>query len=119
MNCTRAIKDSDICLQESKSWGPEQTCKENAQYCENWALDMKRCCPETCQLNYTFTANVCSEFADFPNEFNGTCKYPFQAYADECFTGRQSNRVTLCFTSLFRLIKIKAKIIEYLYIFAN
>ena len=100
MKCHRAIKDSDICLQESRNG--TLTCKENAQYCEDWALDMKRCCPETCQLNYTFTANVCSEFADFSNKFNGTCRYPFQAYADECFTGRQSNRVTLCFTSLIK-----------------
>lgn len=99
MKCHRAIKDSDICLQEA--WNGTKTCKENAQYCEDRALDMKRCCPETCQLNYTFTASVCSEFADFPKKFNGTCLYPFQTYADECFTGRQSNRVTLCFTSLF------------------
>ena len=87
VKCHGAIKDSDICLQELELWGEGQTCKENAQYCDDWAKDMKRCCPETCKLNHTFTEQICIDYGEDIAKVNGTCKYPFVTYADECFKG--------------------------------
>ena len=62
-------KDNDLCLQESPEWGTYATCINSDMYCESYAKDMKRCCPETCNSS-DFTQKDCKH-----DTGSGTCIY--------------------------------------------
>ena len=64
------IKDDDKCLQKSPGWSISYKCKTSTQYCNSWAKDMKRCCPDTCKSG-EFTEVDCRLSKGL-----GTCIYP-------------------------------------------
>merc|ERR1712131_238921 len=41
------VQDNDACIQQE--WGNSHTCASLAQYCDSYAKNMYRCCPETCE----------------------------------------------------------------------
>jgi len=41
------VQDNDACIQNE--WGNSYTCASAAQWCDSYAKDMYRCCPETCE----------------------------------------------------------------------
>jgi len=40
-------QDNDVCIQ--KVWGTSYTCASAAQWCDSYAKDMYRCCPQSCE----------------------------------------------------------------------
>ena len=76
-----AIKDSNICLQNSNGWDISYNCNGSVKWCKTWAKDMNRCCPETCNVTRQFNESVCEELEE---DVNGSCVYPFPTLADEC-----------------------------------
>jgi len=69
------VCDSDICLQNSPDWGSGYTCAGSSWYCESWAKDMYRCCPETCNTGL-LSESECNAMGS-----SGTCTYPNEAQA--------------------------------------
>lgn len=73
-------KDNDACLQSSDGWSTSYTCENSkGSYCESWAKDMRRCCPESCKKEnpentLKFTEEDCNKFPG-----DGTCTYPNKA----------------------------------------
>ena len=64
------LKDDDVCLQTSPSWGSSYTCASYTKYCTSWAKDMRRCCPISCNTgNFTYVDCLRSDE-------KGTCRYP-------------------------------------------
>merc|ERR1712136_573741 len=41
------VQDNDACIQQE--WGNSHTCASLARYCDSYAKNMYRCCPETCE----------------------------------------------------------------------
>ena len=89
-------KDSDACLQASANWDTSYTCADSNKYCESWGKDMKRCCPESCNIRdlvtieeflsgtiLEFTEEDCNKFPGF-----GCCTYPNEA---QCPRGKLLN----------------------------
>ena len=86
--------DSDTCLRNSPDWGSTRTCRwakgqTSKNYCNTWAKDMRRCCPESCDtgdlVTIKFTEEDCTKF---PGE--GTCTYPNKA---QCTDGKILNLI--------------------------
>ena len=77
-------KDSDSCLHLSsnkwKGYFTDWTCSGSSEYCESWAKDMKRCCPETCKSG-KFTLTDCMSSSS-----EGKCIYPNEAQCPEIGT---------------------------------
>ena len=70
-------KDSDACLKASgKNWA-KYTCSSSTKWCTEWAKDMKRCCPESCETE-SFSESDCKEDGG-----KGSCTYPNEAQPDE------------------------------------
>ena len=74
-----ARKDSDICIQLSPGWGNDYNCASGKLYCNTYAEDPKRCCPESCQNSEPFTEGECLQ-----SSAGGSCTYPFYTMPDEC-----------------------------------
>merc|ERR1719265_2345458 len=62
--------DSDICLQQSAKWGTKYKCATSLQWCNSWAKDLLRCCPDTCGAA-ACTADECNKLPGL-----GSCTYP-------------------------------------------
>ena len=75
MTCT--AKDSDSCLQKSPNWGPSYKCADYTTDCSNWAKDMRRCCPVTCNTGQ-FSEEVCNSISG-----TETCIHPNDAQCNE------------------------------------
>ena len=81
-------KDNDACLQSSDGWSTSYTCENSkGSYCESWAKDMRRCCPESCKKEnpentLKFTEEDCNK-----SPGDGTCTYPNKA---QCTDGNDS-----------------------------
>ena len=65
-------EDSDSCLQSSPGWGT-YNCASSTIYCDSYAKDMKRCCPESCNSG-VLTEDDCNGLSGY-----GTCIYPNDA----------------------------------------
>ena len=65
--------DSDTCLQSTPGWGSFYTCASSSSWCDLYAKDMKRCCPESCNSG-TMTEVECNALNG-----NGNCIYPNDA----------------------------------------
>ena len=78
-----ANKDSNLCLTQSPGWEGFD-CEFAKAYCQSYAKDAMRCCPDTCgNVNSkAFTKTECQR-----NERMGTCKYPFLADKVDCNEG--------------------------------
>ena len=71
-------KDSDACLKASgKNWA-KYTCSSSTKWCTEWAKDMKRCCPESCGFDGSFSESDCKNVGG-----KGSCIYPNKAQPDE------------------------------------
>ena len=81
MNITSIVctpLDSDTCLRNSPAWGSTRTCRwakgqTSKNYCNTWAKDMRRCCPQACGTGH-FTKHDCDS-----SKSSGTCIYPNDA----------------------------------------
>ena len=71
--------DSDICLQNTPYWGVKYICKNSEEWCNSFARDMRRCCPETCKNDKLFTKSVCKS-----TKSKGYCHYPFDTLDGDC-----------------------------------
>merc|ERR550534_2978497 len=60
-------QDNDVYIQNA--WGSSYTCASAAQWCDGYAKDMYRCCPETCEAG-VFTKDDCDAVPR-----GGTCDY--------------------------------------------
>ena len=78
-------KDSDACLEAAGSNWKGYTCRHSTQWCTSWGKDMKRCCPESCEVTWAFYESTCRN-----DKGKGDCKYPNEAQPDEtqCAKGR-------------------------------
>ena len=65
--------DSDSCLQSTPGWGSIYTCASSTSWCNMYAKDMKRCCPESCNSG-PLTEVECNSLNG-----NGNCIYPNDA----------------------------------------
>ena len=81
-------KDNDACLQSSPGWSASWTCENTGtEYCESWAKDMKRCCPESCNTENLVTIKFSEEDCN-KSSGKGTCTYPNKA---QCTDGKLLN----------------------------
>ena len=64
--------DSDECLENTPKWGPGKDCAYAKKYCDSWAKDARRCCPETCKTG-ALTEDQCKALNS-----QGTCIYPLK-----------------------------------------
>ena len=71
------VKDDDRCLQTSRGWGSSYKCWTSTKHCLDWAKDMKRCCPVSC--NTGAFGNVDCFFSSG----NGSCSYPNDAQCED------------------------------------
>ena len=62
--------DSDECLANTPDWGSGKDCAYAKSYCNSWAKDARRCCPETCGTGL-LTESECNAL-----DSKGTCIYP-------------------------------------------
>lgn len=67
------VRNSDACLQASPDWNSNYICIESKKWCNSWAKDMWRCCPETCNAG-PLTVAQCDAL-----DAKGTCAYPNEA----------------------------------------
>ena len=63
-------RDSDECLAKTPKWGPKKDCAYAKKYCDTWAKDARRCCPETCGSG-ALTESQCKALNS-----KGKCIYP-------------------------------------------
>ena len=63
-------KDDDVCLTESPGWASNRDCAYAKSYCDSWAKDTMRCCPQTCGSGL-LTVEQCENL-----DSKGTCIYP-------------------------------------------
>ena len=63
-------RDSDECLANTPKWGSSKDCAYAKTYCNSWAKDARRCCPETCGSG-ALTESQCEALNS-----KGTCIYP-------------------------------------------
>ena len=85
----QAMKDSDECLRNEKDWGPDSRCQNSVKHCDTWAKDMKRCCPETCEVADKFTIGDCHKLGA---DVKGRCVYAFTTEPHEC----KMNEIAKC-----------------------
>ena len=87
IRCNAARKDSDVCIEATKSWSGFN-CMKSKTYCrnENYAKDPRRCCPETCELSEPFTKEKC-----MASSIGGHCTYPFYTHPQDCKEGMGSS----------------------------
>ena len=62
--------DSDECLKNSPEWSNSRVCSGVKSYCDSWAKDVRRCCPQTCGTGL-LTESQCKAL-----DSKGTCTYP-------------------------------------------
>ena len=62
--------DSDECITTSPKWNKEKDCAYAKSYCDSWAKDARRCCPQTCGTG-VLTKSQCEAL-----DSKGTCIYP-------------------------------------------
>ena len=62
--------DDDACLINSPGWHSSRDCAYAKKYCNSWAKDAKRCCPQTCESGF-LTKAQCESLSS-----KGTCIYP-------------------------------------------
>ena len=41
-------RDDDECLASTPNWSSTKDCAYAKKYCDSWAKDARRCCPQTC-----------------------------------------------------------------------
>ena len=92
VKCEVAVKDSDMCLQNSEGWENTSTCAENDAKCDDWPKDMYRCCPDTCPYKEPFTESVCQ---NVDQSKKGECAYPFVAKTNECYNNSRIGNSSL------------------------
>lgn len=63
-------RDSDQCLADTPNWGSTKDCADAKKYCDSWAKDARRCCPETCGSGL-LCESQCKAL-----ESKGQCIYP-------------------------------------------
>ena len=82
-------KDSDMCLQNSNKWGGyscnDLTKSKYVLWCNDWAKDTRRCCPQACGNKKPFTEAACEE-----SKGKGICTYPNAA---QCSGKQEKPRV--------------------------
>jgi len=61
-------QDNDACIQNV--WGSSYTCESAARWCDGYAKDMYRCCPESCEAG-ELTEDDCNALP----RARGTCDY--------------------------------------------
>jgi len=64
------VQDNDACIQQE--WGNSHTCASLAQYCDSYAKNMYRCCPETCEAG-ELTEDDCNALSNV--RARGNCDY--------------------------------------------
>ena len=62
--------DDDECLSSTRYWGSKKDCSYAKKYCDSWAKDAKRCCPQTCG------SGLLTKFQCNNLKSKGTCIYP-------------------------------------------
>ena len=62
--------DNVDCLTASPGWRSDRDCAYARNYCNSWAKDAKRCCPQTCESG-SLTKDQCENLNS-----KGTCIYP-------------------------------------------
>ena len=62
--------DDRVCLIKSPGWASNRDCEYARKYCDSWAKDAKRCCPQTCESGL-LTKAQCESLSS-----KGTCIYP-------------------------------------------
>ena len=62
--------DSDECLTITPNWDENRDCAFAKSYCDSWAKDARRCCPQTCGTGL-LTKSQCNAL-----DSKGTCIYP-------------------------------------------
>ena len=62
--------DDDVCLTKSPGWASNRDCAYAKNYCNSWAKDARRCCPQTCESGL-LTKAQCENL-----DSKGTCIYP-------------------------------------------
>ena len=63
-------RDDDECLASTPDWGSTKNCAYAKKYCDSWAKDARRCCPQTCGSGL-LTESQCNALNS-----KGTCIYP-------------------------------------------
>ena len=71
LGCLRL--DNDICLQNSEGWEGYSCSDVGLDWCQFWAKDTRRCCPDACN-SIQFTEEECSLY---PEWIGGNCTYPY------------------------------------------
>ena len=89
--------DSDECLANTPQWGPTKDCAYAKKYCDTWAKDARRCCPETCKTG-VLTEDQCKALNS-----KGTCIYPLK---NQCTNRGISDKFILKLIIIIVLIKI-------------
>ena len=69
--------DSDSCLEAAPAWrGWGYICTSAIDYCDSYAKDLRRCCPETCNTG-VLTEDDCNALNG-----DGDCIYPNEAQCE-------------------------------------
>lgn len=89
--------DDDVCLTKSPGWASNRDCAYAKNYCNSWAKDARRCCPQTCESGL-LTKAQCENL-----DSKGTCIYPTKSQCPN--EGIKDNiGFIYCFSFTFKLV---------------
>ena len=90
-------RDDDECLASTINWSSTKDCAYAKKYCDSWAKDARRCCPQTCGSGL-LTESQCNALNS-----KGTCIYPNNVI-DQCPNAGITDQVHHKLITIIKLI---------------